>query len=217
MNLIERELNESMWLMLPFFLFLILFALENQKTSKFYYYSIKGAFNFQFFKLVFKNEESNPKISLAVVSSLSLIGLFIKTTNSVTELSDQHIIVDCFIIIFIISTYYFVKVLLIKISGYLFDKKNLFNVYLIYYKYYIRTIGIFTIPFIALNIIYSSNIEFYFYCNVIFCVLIFCLYISRIYHLVLQGIENKLSYYNIFMYICTLEISPMILLYVSLV
>jgi len=218
MQLIERGFNDSIWLIIPFFILLIVFAIEKQKNSIFYYFTIKGISDFQFFRFIYKNEELKSKntIDFVLISSLSLIGLFITSIGIVLPFTDQHIVIECLLMILIVIGYYFLKSSIVKVSGYLFDKKQLLNTYLIYYKYFIKSISILVIPFLAFNIIYTSKFsgnEFYFYCNLSFFFLISLLYIFRIYHLTSKGVENKISYLNIFLYLCTLEISPLVFLY----
>ena len=113
MHLIERGFNESIWLLIPFLILLIVIAVENQKKTKFYYLTIKGVVDFQFFKITYKTEEANKsKLDLVVISSLSIIGLFIKSTGIIDLSSGQHILTECALIILLVITYYFLKAIL---------------------------------------------------------------------------------------------------------
>ena len=118
MHLIERGFNESIWLLIPFLILLIVIAVENQKKTKFYYLTIKGVVDFQFFKITYKTEEANKsKLDLVVISSLSIIGLFIKSTGIIDLSSGQHILTECALIILLVITYYFLVICCVHVLG----------------------------------------------------------------------------------------------------
>lgn len=212
MQLLEREISDSIWLLMPFFMLLIFYAFQNKKKQKFYTATIKGVLDFQHFRLTYKNEENKSKIDVLVIVSLLLISLYIKSLGFFIVYSEQQILLDYLIFVLLISAYFFTKTLLIRLTGYLFDFKYLINVYLIYYKYYIKAIALIAIPFLAINLI-SDKVELLSTANVIFLTTVFLLLIFRLFHIVTKGVENKVSYLNIFLYLCTLEISPLVFLY----
>ncbi|GEM_PF-4832187 len=216
MDLIQREFNESIWMLIPFFLLLIIYAFQNQKTPKFYYSIIKGVVDFHYFRIAYKSEDNKAKIDVLTIAALSLIGLFINSSGGVNFYLNQNKVLDCFLCISIVIVFYLIKGSFIKISGYLFDAKQTFYVYLIYYKLFIKAVSIISIPFLAINIILFSkemDSELIIYSNITFLLLVFILYALRLFHIASKGVENKISYLNIFLYLCTLEISPLVLIY----
>jgi hypothetical protein len=216
MHLLEREFNESIWMLIPFLILLIIYAFQNQKTPKFYYSIIKGVVDFHYFRIAYKTEENKNNIDLITIAALSLIGLFIYSLVGINFYSNQNRIIDCFMVISIVIFYYLIKASFIKLSGYLFDAKQTFYVYLIYYKFFIKAVSVISIPFLAFNIILFSkemDSELIIYNNITFLLLVFILYALRLFHIASKGVENKISYLNIFLYLCTLEISPLVLIY----
>ena len=129
MQLLEREISDSIWLLMPFFMLLIFYAFQNKKKQKFYTATIKGVLDFQHFRLTYKNEENKSKIDILVIVSLLLISLYIKSLGFFIVYSEQQILLDYLIFVFLISAYFFTKTLLIRLTGYLFDFKYLINVY----------------------------------------------------------------------------------------
>ena len=126
MHLLEREFNESIWMLIPFLILLIIYAFQNQKTPKFYYSTIKGVVDFHYFRIAYKTEENKNKIDVLTIAALSLIGLFIYSSGGINFYSNQNTLIECFMVISIVIIYYLIKGSFIKLSGYLFDSKQPF-------------------------------------------------------------------------------------------
>ena len=212
MNLIDKFYIEKLWLMIPLIGILILLAIVRQQKSKSLLLIVKGIFNLSPIKQTNIEPSQDNRLNYIVFFlSLILISVLI---FSISKLNEHFYL--C-IIIFIVLSYFFIKSVAIKISGILFEQKKLFKQYFVVHIFYIQIIGIASIPLIVSNIIYPVNFSVMSvstvsnYSYIIFIVVLF-ICISLI-HLT-KGRENKISYLQIILYFCTLEISPLMIIYI---
>ena len=114
-------------------------------------------------------------------------------------------------ILFCILIFYFLKILIIKFSGLVFMLKDISKLYIFFSFLFDRSLAI---------LIFPLAITIYFFSIDVSQILILTTYIVFLLILILKlvwlwRIGSKafgLSYFYIFLYLCTLEISPLLLL-----
>jgi len=207
------------WISISIFACLVLFSI-----TRFLYFRRLG----QVFKAVFVNRllsqinrESN--IKKEGITLLLLIVFFISTSLFIYKTSINYFDFDWlgmnpsisffFLILLIVFAYYFAKLILIKFIGYVFNTQQETNDYLIYNLIFLLVIGnVLLIPVIIQNYI-SNIVGFYF----AICFLL----LSEAYRITKAVISlfsySKFSVLFIFLYLCTVEIIPVMIAYKVLI
>ncbi len=218
MELLERTNFEIQWLLIPLLIVLIVLAIEKQKKEFHFFQLLKGAIKFN----LAKGETFQKKRYLRFSEFLCLIllGIYFESIL-ITSFKVEGLLIYQFLLILVfLFLYYIVKLLVLHFSGYIFEKKELFNSYINYFQFYIQAIAIISIPFLLLNILspISINIfELHLSLNTCYFILLFMFFVTRFYSILLQGRENKISWFHLILYICTLEISPFVFFYTCLI
>lgn len=138
--------------------------------------------------------------------TLSLF-LFLSINNFIANLSLVENKYLLFIIISVIS-FYLIRVIIILFAGYIFNTKDAANQQLKLYINIDNIIGVILIPILFLLLFLQS--DFIFYAGII---LLSILYIFRWFQTFILGKSiSGFSILHLFMYLCTLEIIPVLVL-----
>ena len=171
---------------------------------------IKGVLLSHFSKVNFKNTQSNihdREVSILLWTSVFLQGLYLN--SYFIELSTP--IYFYYLIVAIIIG---LKHLSLKISAKTFNKEQLFEEYQTSFIAVVIKLGWFLIPVSIINIIYLNKISINQRIDLnkttLIFVLIFLVY--RLFFLFIQANKEKISYLHIFLYLCTLEILPIVII-----
>lgn len=113
------------------------------------------------------------------------------------------------IIGFVITTY-FVKYIFAQILFFILDNRSLAAEYIFNVSLYNNLLGVILIPVLAAT--YFSSLPFSLILLYISAPLILLIFILRLIRLYFIGISKGISYFYIFLYICSLEILPLVVL-----
>lgn len=180
--------------------------------KKFIYSLFMSTVNYQ---IANKNYKENNSMSIKinfilVVIFLINISFFITLYLNNINFSYKNVdgIILFIIVLALLSVFYFLKFILFKIIGYIFNISSQISEY--YYKNFIfnKVLGIILIPAsIILPFIKLENIIFL-YKIILFLILIIALY--KLLYSIFTAFKLKLSIYYLILYLCALEILPAI-------
>ena len=154
--LFERSNNESIWLMAPLIGVVICLAIIKQKQPNFFIYTIKAPLQYRFFRLAYSEatQHKNIQYFLLLITSI-ILSIYIGTVFK--QYNIQSLVTTLMLIILV----FFIKTGLVKLSGVLFEKKELIDEYFELFKFHVQSVGLYCIPVTFLNLIYLTNQIFY--------------------------------------------------------
>ena len=222
MKLIERTNFEIQWLLIPLLVVLIYLAIEKQKKEFHFFQLINGAIKFNVFRQFIKGEAFQNKRYqyYTEISCLFLLGIYFDSILVSNIKMNGGFIYQFLIILLFLFLYFIVKIFILRFSGYIFEKNELFSTYRKYFRFYIQAIAIVCIPFVLFNILYPVSIhvfELQISLNAFYFILLIFLFLTKLYNMLKQGRENKVSWFHLILYLCTLEISPFVFFYTLLI
>lgn len=209
-----KETNVQPWqtILLLFGLFVVGFAkaFSNNRFKQ----SLKALFNYSIAQEITREEKVffHRANLLLTLNHLICVSLFIFYLNDIIHFSNQTDALEIFMIIplFIVGIYA-LKYIFSKILFFVFNDLYLSNEYIFNISLYNHFLGVFLIPILGLcyfSGLSTANILTYYALPIISISLI-----MRLVRLVIIGKSKGVSYFYIFLYICTLEILPLVALY----
>lgn len=120
-----------------------------------------------------------------------------------------------FSFVLIVSMYFLAKFFILQFVGVLFETPYLFEEINYYSFLFEKVAGIFLFPFVLLSIYSSFGSEYLFQLAIILCFLIFVFKCIRIVYL--SFFKTSFSKTHIIVYLCTLEILPLLLFIVNII
>ena len=206
MELEYRLFQDYFGLLIPLLIGLVLIVYVKRSRPAI----IKGVLLSHFSKVNFKNIQNNihdREVTILLWTSVFLQGLYL---NSYFIELNTPIYFYYLIVAIIIG----LKHLSLKISAKTFNKEQLFEEYQTSFIAVVIKLGWFLIPVSIINIIYlnkiSINQRIDLNKTMLIFVLIFLVY--RLFFLLKQANKEKISYLHIFLYLCTLEILPIVII-----
>ena len=206
MELEYRLFQDYFGLLIPLLIGLVLIVYVKRSRPAI----IKGVLLSHFSKVNFKNIQNNihdREVTILLWTSVFLQGLYL---NSYFIELNTPIYFYYLIVAIIIG----LKHLSLKISAKTFNKEQLFEEYQTSFIAVVIKLGWFLIPVSIINIIYlnkiSINQRIDLNKTMLIFVLIFLVY--RLFFLFKQANKEKISYLHIFLYLCTLEILPIVII-----
>ncbi len=210
----KKEVDVYPWqtilLMLGVFVVGFAKAFSNNRFKQ----SMKSLFNYSVAQEITREEKvffhrANLLLTLNHIISVSL---FIFYLNDLIHFSNNKSPIAAFMLIplFIIAIYT-LKYIFSKVLFFIFNDPSLSNEYIFNISLYNHLLGVFLIPILGLcyfSELSTSIILTYFALPAISISLI-----MRLFRLVVIGKSKGVSYFYIFLYICTLEILPLVVLY----
>jgi len=212
MNLILREQSTNIYLLIFSVLAIIILAIIKQSSPKIFSFLVIGLLIPKYFKRADEIASQNKLINyIVLLIFIFIISLFISSLFAVNKLN--------LIALISISTviYFIIKLIIIYISGNIFEQVALFKKYYEYLIYYIKSIGVICLPMIVINSINKLDILVYsnvIILNIVIFVVLTILFVLKIIQSIKVASLNKIASYQIILYICTLEISPLVLIFV---
>ena len=206
MELEYRLFQDYFGLLIPLLIGLVLIVYVKRSRPAI----IKGVLLSHFSKVNFKNIQNNihdREVTILLWTSVFLQGLYL---NSYFIELNTPIYFYYLIVAIIIG----LKHLSLKISAKTFNKEQLFEEYQTSFIAVVIKLGWFLIPVSIINIIYlnkiSINQRIELNKTTLIFVLIFLVY--RLFFLFIQANKENISYLHIFLYLCTLEILPIVII-----
>jgi hypothetical protein len=158
---------------------------------------------------------SNPVSVLLSVNFILIISLFILQLTSSGFFAKYHVkfsFVSFLLIAVTVFLVYLVKILFIKILGFIFDKKEIVEKYIFTVFLVNQMLGLVFIPFVIF-IAYSTQSKIFGVENglIYFGIIVLLLgFIVRIWKGVVSVWATEKYWFYLFLYICTLEILPLL-------
>jgi hypothetical protein len=206
MELIERTFQGYFSLLIPLLLGFFLIVSVKRNRLNLFISVLLGQFNKAQFKIA-QNNLDEQEMTIMFWSSIFLQGLCFQTI-----LSSFHF--NPFWIYLILICLIFLKSTAIKSSRKIFQKDTLFESYYTSFFLMFIHIGWITFPLTLTNILYvntpfNNSVQNIY---IFFLIIVFGYLIYRLLYLVTEAIKEKISYLQIFFYLCTLEILPLVVI-----
>ena len=207
-ELITRIIAPNNWLLIPVLASLVLLVvLKNKKRSNLFL--IKSIFSYHDFKQLNKEQHNQSFNALKFFTVVLLMSVLISV------LLYQQVSFVLFIkSFFTVALCFFGYLLISKSLGYLFENQSLFKENITYFTHFILTISIISITIISYLIISKNNISYAVF--LAYLLVVFVLYIIRLFTLYTTGRQQRFLLIHLILYLCTLEILPVLIVYVLL-
>ncbi len=201
------------WVSLVVLLVLVLFAYTRQKNNAIKI-AIKSFFNTNFFRQSLR-EETNSTINsgrILVVNSILVISIIAfyflnKTFNNIESTPVALLLISVVALLWYVINF-LLKFIIAKISG----LKVIENESIRFHQYYFQVLGIFLLPGVIGLYFFPKYFLGYDLINIVeyyVVITIILLLLNKLIQSIFQSFEIKISWFYIFLYICTLEILPL--------
>lgn len=204
-DLLLRPISPNNWLILPLLVIVVLWAsLKNKKRDLFFL--VKTIFNHHDFKQLVKEQQSQSYSVIKLMSSSIIASIFIAVWTS------EKVLVSQFILYFLLAaTYFLVYISVTWLAGLLFEYQTIVKENTEYFIHFFFSISIVSIPIIVYLILYENKISMV--VLLVYSLFVFVLYLVRLGTLYLKGKQQGFLLIHLILYLCTLEILPMLLFY----
>ena len=204
-DLLLRPISPNNWLILPLLVIVVLWAsLKNKKRDLFFL--VKTIFNHHDFKQLVKEQQSQSYSVIKLMSSSIIASIFIAVWIS------EKVLVSQFILYFLLAaTYFLVYISVTWLAGLLFENQTIVKENTEYFIHFFFSISIVSIPIIVCLILYENKISMV--VLLVYSLFVFVLYLVRLGTLYLKGKQQGFLLIHLILYLCTLEILPMLLFY----
>ena len=204
-DLLLRPISPNNWLILPLLVIVVLWAsLKNKKRDLFFL--VKTIFNHHDFKQLVKEQQSQSYSVIKLMSSSIIASIFIAVWIS------EKVLVSQFILYFLLAaTYFLVYISVTWLAGLLFEYQTIVKENTEYFIHFFFSISIVSIPIIVYLILYENKISMV--VLLVYSLFVFVLYLVRLGTLYLKGKQQGFLLIHLILYLCTLEILPMLLFY----
>ena len=204
-DLLLRPVSPNNWLILPLLVILVLWAgLKNKKRDLFFL--VKTIFNHHDFKQLVKEQQSQSYSVIKLMSSSIIASIFITVWIS------EKVLVGQFILYFLLAaTYFLVYISVTWLAGLLFEYQTIVKENTEYFIHFFFSISIVSIPIIVYLILYENKISMV--VLLVYSLFVLVLYLVRLGTLYLKGKQQGFLLIHLILYLCTLEILPMLLFY----
>ena len=193
---------------------IILFAWIKITFSKYVNNLLLSAFNYQLAtKIYIERVVIHRRISFAIdliyfiTGSLFLLNIYCFFHLDFLKISASGIFIIFFLFLIVLM---FSRILIMRFIGHIFDRYSFFSEFLYHFFIYTKVIGIVLIPFVLL-IPYASdplhNILIYSSLSIISMI-----YIIRLFRAITYAFNNVLLLFYLILYLCTLEILPVVVI-----
>ena len=204
-DLLLRPISPNNWLILPLLVIVVLWAsLKNKKRDLFFL--VKTIFNHHDFKQLVKEQQSQSYSVIKLMSSSIIASIFIAVWIS------EKVLVSQFILYFLLAaTYFLVYISVTWLAGLLFENQTIVKENTEYFIHFFFSISIVSIPIIVYLILYENKISMV--VLLVYSLFVLVLYLVRLGTLYLKGKQQGFLLIHLILYLCTLEILPMLLFY----
>ena len=204
-DLLLRPVSPNNWLIFPLLVIVVLWAsLKNKKRDLFFL--VKTIFNHHDFKQLVKEQQSQSYSVIKLMSSSIIASIFIAVCIS------EKVLVSQFILYFLLAaTYFLVYISVTWLAGLLFENQTIVKENNEYFIHFFFSISIVSIPIIVYLILYENKISMV--VLLLYSLFVFVLYLVRLGTLYLKGKQQGFLLIHLILYLCTLEILPMLLFY----
>ncbi|MCB0400861.1 MAG: DUF4271 domain-containing protein [Flavobacteriales bacterium] len=206
---VEVENWQTVLLLITFFLLAFVKAFNSTRFHE----SVKALFNYDVAEEIVREEkvffhQVNLITTLIHLITVSLLIFYMRGSIAVDLASDFTLYL--FIVVFV-CVLYLMKYTVSKVLFFVFNDIGIANEYIFNVSLYNGLLGSALIP--VLSLLYFTPFEPHIVLNYLLVPLLLLVFSWRLLRLFVIGKEKGISYFYIFLYICTLEILPLVVLY----
>ena len=214
LNLVELNINNQdinfIILTISLLIIAILYAFYYKHSKQFVYGIISQRYANQFLRE--ENVFTFRVKGLFYILLILNISLFIWGVSPLNE----NTFLSVFTIVFFVSLYYLIKYLLIRFLGILLQMKQISVLAVFFTTLFDKVFALIIFPLLVILHFWGSPLPFSMDCVIFICLLLF--FMLKLFWLLKIGINSfGLSRFYLFIYICTLEFFPLLLLYRGIV
>lgn len=213
-NPTKKEVDVYSWQTMLLILGIFVVGFAKAFSNNRFKQSLKSLFNYSVAQEITREEKVffHRANLLLTINHIICVSLFIFYLNDIIHFSYNRspIVAFLFIPVFILGAYT-LKYIFSKILFFIFNDVSLSNEYIFNVSIYNHLLGVFLIP--ILGLCYFSGLSTPFILTYFAIPSISISLIMRVFRLVVVGKSKGVSYFYIFLYICTLEILPLVALY----
>lgn len=203
------------WQIIILVVAVVLVGIVKAFSNNRYRLGLKALINFSVAQEITREEQvlfhrSNIFMSLVHVLTFSLFTYQIKTLWLTIE-NEQTALYSFFLIVLAVLSIYFIKYSFVKLLLFVFNEKVIGSQYIFNVTLYNNLLGTLLIPILCVS--YFTHFPFYNLFVFIVLPMLLIIFLLRAIRLVEIGKFAGVLYVYIFLYICTLEILPLVVLY----
>ncbi|MGB0882581.1 MAG: DUF4271 domain-containing protein [Vicingaceae bacterium] len=207
--------NVESWQIIILVIAVVLVGVVKAFSNNRYKLGLKALINFSVAQEITREEQvlfhrSNIFMSLVHVLTFSLFIYQLKLNWLAIE-NEQGAMYSFMLIILAVLTIYFVKYSFVKLLLFVFNESAIGSQYIFNVTLYNNLLGALLIPIISIS--YFTAFPFHNLLTFIVLPLLFIVFLLRVIRLLEIGKFTGMLYVYIFLYICSLEILPLVVLY----
>ena len=206
MVLIERAFEDYFGLLLPVLIVGCFIIYVKRSSPDLIWGFTLALFNKVHFKLIQKNIDDR-MCTILFWCSVFLQGIYLQSLF--LKSADEYYLIYTILLLVL-----FLKYLAIKLSIFTFQKDALLKDYRTIFFISSVNFGLFSVPVTVFNIIYLnvSDQGFFNIINSIFISMVVLFILTKVAIALTYGLKQKISYLHLIVYLCTLEILPMVII-----
>jgi len=215
LNNLLRVQNPVFWMPYLALVSLVIVAFTLQ-TNNVIYVSLKSFLNLQFFKQSIRNED-NSVINMGrvlIVNTFIIVGLslyyFLGGILSLIYNLDQYFVF--FSILIVVVLWYWINVVLRKVISSVSSVDIVGKEVELYNQFFFQSLGILLLPGVIGLYFFPSNLlgfNFLYLAEIYVQIIVVLTFLNKLFQSIFQSFEIKISWFYIFLYLCTLEILPL--------
>ncbi len=220
-----RSTNIDQWVLIPLVIILIVLAVIKSKEDKKLSLVVRSFFIYKVFRQTIREAMLLKSLTIKLLIFNALLGISLVIFGILPHSVDfiQQLLLFG-IIMGGVVLWFLVKQSLVTIVGYITDTSSILMENRHYSSFYYQTIGILIIPGIIALYLFPNLINLPFVGPTkisgnlgliyISCVMI-AAYLIKLFQGIRQSSKLKISWYYIILYLCTLEIIPLVVIYMA--
>jgi len=210
-----KNIEVSNWQITLLLLAIILVGLSKAFSSNRFKHFLKAIINYTVAQEITREEKvffhrSNLLLTATHILTTSLFLFQIREFININNF-DQNNFLFFFLLLGVMVGTYIIKYSFSKVLFFILNDISISSEYIFTVSLYNNLLGVVFLP--TLCLIYFSPFSFPFILFYFAIPIIFLTFVLRVIRLSLIGLSKEISYYYIFLYICTLEILPLVVLY----
>ena len=211
---IPRITNAANWEIIILIISFLMLGFAKAFRNNRFKQAVKGLYNYSVALEITREEkvffhQSNLIFTIIHLLTSSLFLYQRKEIIHSTRLEANSFISFLIILGFIVATY-IIKYVFAKVLFFILNDNSIVSEYIFNISLYNNLLGVTLIPILLLS--YFSSIPAFYVLFYIAIPLMLIIFLFRLIRLYLIGITKGISYFYIFLYICTLEILPLVVL-----
>lgn len=200
------------WFILSFFMTLILLSIVRRSFFKYLVSLFRGILNYPVANRMFREQNASARQGTVLMELFFLVifSLFgYQCIDYFGLLPDVSNILRFIIVLLAVSLYFIIKTNIYRFIAFIYETQTETGEYLFHMKNYNKVLGVFLLPVVGLTAWSPfQNITVFLISGVVFIAVLYLLTLRRGIKIILK---KQFSIFYLFLYLCTLEILPMLL------